>query len=157
VLSVPFNLRFVLASRAEAFTALTRIFLDETLGWYRQNARDLGVPRGRGGAVSVQHRFGGALNLNCHAHAVVIDDNGGCNSIDQSSVVAARFSPLRMRSASSRASSTPSPTYQAWYGVVSGTPEGRQKSAQKRRTRPSFSTRLSAGDRPSPGFASLSP
>lgn len=73
VLSVPFNLRFLLASRAEVFTAITRIFIEETLGWYQHSARGLGIPRARGGAVSVQHRFGGALNLNCHVHAVLID------------------------------------------------------------------------------------
>jgi hypothetical protein len=73
VLSVPFELRFLLASNAQAFTALTRIFMEETLAWYRRRAVKIGVSGGQGGAVSVQHRFGGALNLNCHVHAAVID------------------------------------------------------------------------------------
>jgi len=73
VLSVPFELRFLLASNAQAFTALTRIFMEETLAWYRRRAVEIGISRGQGGAVSVQHRFGGALNLNCHVHAAVID------------------------------------------------------------------------------------
>lgn len=50
VLSVPFNLRFLLAANAEVFTALTRIFIEETLHWYRQCGRDVGLPRTRGGA-----------------------------------------------------------------------------------------------------------
>lgn len=73
VLSVPFELRFLLASNAQAFTALTRIFMEETLAWYRRRAVEVGISGGQGGAVSVQHRFGGALNLNCHVHAAVID------------------------------------------------------------------------------------
>jgi hypothetical protein len=36
VLSVPFNLRFVLAGRAEVSTPLTRIFMEETLRFYRE-------------------------------------------------------------------------------------------------------------------------
>ncbi len=73
VLSVPFELRFLLASNAQAFTALTGIFMEETLAWYRRRAVEIGISDGQGGAVSVQHRFGGALNLNCHVHAAVID------------------------------------------------------------------------------------
>ena len=73
VLSVPFELRFLLASNAQAFTALTRIFMEETLAWYERSAAEYGVQKGRGAAVSVQHRFGGALNLNCHVHAAVTD------------------------------------------------------------------------------------
>ena len=73
VLSVPFELRFLLASNAQAFTALTRLFMEETLAWYERSAAERGILGGQGGAVSVQHRFGGALNLNCHIHAAVID------------------------------------------------------------------------------------
>jgi Putative transposase len=58
---------------AQAFTALTRVFMQETLAWYERSAAEHGIPKGRGAAVSVQHRFGGALNLNCHVHAAVID------------------------------------------------------------------------------------
>jgi hypothetical protein len=73
VLSVPFELRFLLASKAEAFMAMTRLFLEETLAWYTHTAAQDGISGSRGGAVSVQHRFGGALNLNCHIHAAVVD------------------------------------------------------------------------------------
>ncbi len=39
----------------------------------RERARDEGVDGGRGGAVVVIQRFGGALNLNVHFHALVLD------------------------------------------------------------------------------------
>jgi len=39
----------------------------------RDRARDDGVERGRGSAVVVIQRFGGALNLNVHFHALVPD------------------------------------------------------------------------------------
>ena len=43
------------------------------LGFLRRRARDAGVRDGRGGAVTAVQRFGGALNLNIHFHALVID------------------------------------------------------------------------------------
>ncbi len=43
------------------------------LGWLRQRARRRGVAGGRGGAVAIVQRFGSALNLNVHVHALVLD------------------------------------------------------------------------------------
>ena len=43
------------------------------LGFLRRRARDAGVTDGRGGAVAILQRFGGALNLNVHIHALVVD------------------------------------------------------------------------------------
>ncbi|OFV89694.1 MAG: hypothetical protein A3H95_14420 [Acidobacteria bacterium RIFCSPLOWO2_02_FULL_64_15] len=42
-------------------------------GWLRGRARWDGVQDGRGGAVAIVQRFGGALNLNVHIHALVVD------------------------------------------------------------------------------------
>jgi hypothetical protein len=39
----------------------------------RERARDAGVADGRGGGVIVIQRFGGALNLNVHFHALILD------------------------------------------------------------------------------------
>ncbi len=36
-------------------------------------ARQAGVTDGRGGAVAIIQRFGGAVNLNVHVHALVLD------------------------------------------------------------------------------------
>ena len=38
-----------------------------------RRARDAGVTDGRGGAVAILQRFGGALNMNIHFHALVVD------------------------------------------------------------------------------------
>ena len=43
------------------------------LGFLRHVARLAGVVDGRGGAVAIVQRFGGAMNLSVHAHALVID------------------------------------------------------------------------------------
>jgi hypothetical protein len=42
-------------------------------GFLRGRARKSDVIDGRGGAVVVLQRFGGALNLNVHLHALVLD------------------------------------------------------------------------------------
>ena len=43
------------------------------LGFHRRRARGVGVRDGRSGAVTIVQRFGGALNMNIHFHALVID------------------------------------------------------------------------------------
>ena len=53
--------------------AVVAVFLRALLGFLRARARDNGVADGRGGAVAVIQRFGGALNLNVHIHALVLD------------------------------------------------------------------------------------
>ena len=43
------------------------------LGFLRRRARRAGIADGRSGAVAIVQRFGGALNLNVHLHALVLD------------------------------------------------------------------------------------
>ena len=50
--------------------AVRRIFVRTLLAWRAGRA---GVARGRSGAVVVAQRFGSALNLNLHFHALVLD------------------------------------------------------------------------------------
>jgi hypothetical protein len=52
---------------------VTGIALRTVLGFLRRRARHEGVVDGRSGAVVVIQRFGGALNLNVHLHALVLD------------------------------------------------------------------------------------
>lgn len=73
VLSVPYRLRYQLAWHHDLCRALVGVFLRAVLGFLRARARDGGVADGRGGAVAVIQRFGGALNLNVHVHALVLD------------------------------------------------------------------------------------
>jgi hypothetical protein len=43
------------------------------VGFQRHRAREAGSPNGRGGAVTIVRRFGGAMNLNVHFHALAMD------------------------------------------------------------------------------------
>jgi hypothetical protein len=49
------------------------VFVRAVFGFLRARAREGGVAGGRGGAIAVIQRFGGALNLNVHVHALVLD------------------------------------------------------------------------------------
>jgi hypothetical protein len=43
------------------------------LGFLRRRAGQAGAREGRSGAVAIIQRFGAALNLNVHIHALVLD------------------------------------------------------------------------------------
>jgi hypothetical protein len=73
VMSAPFGIRFLLASRADAFTALTNIFIHQAFRWQRERARALGMGQVQSGALVTQHRFGSSLNLHTHLHAILPD------------------------------------------------------------------------------------
>jgi hypothetical protein len=62
--------------------AVSGVFVRAVLGDLRRRARQAGVPGGRGGAVAIIQRFGAALNLNVHVHAlgfdgVYVEEQGG--------------------------------------------------------------------------------
>jgi hypothetical protein len=73
VLSLPYRLRYRLAWDHDLCRAVVAVFVRAVLRCLRARARDDGVDGGRGGAVAVVQRFGGALNLNVHVHALVLD------------------------------------------------------------------------------------
>jgi hypothetical protein len=73
VLSVPYRLRYRLAWDHDLCRAVVAVYLRAVLGWLRRRARLDEVADGRGGAVAVLQRFSGALNLNVHVHALVLD------------------------------------------------------------------------------------
>ncbi len=73
VLSLPHRLRYILASDHALCRAVSGVFVRAVLGWLRRRARQAGVPGGRGGAVAIIQRFGAALSLNVHVHALVLD------------------------------------------------------------------------------------
>ena len=82
VLTLPPRLRYLLAWDHTLCRAVVAVYLRAVLGWLRHQARRRGVADGRGGAVAVVQRFGAALNLNVHIHALVLDgvfapDGGG--------------------------------------------------------------------------------
>lgn len=73
VLSLPPRLRYALAWDHALCRAVTGVFVRAVLGSLRRRARQAGVPGGISGAVAIIQRFGGALNLNVHVHALVLD------------------------------------------------------------------------------------
>jgi len=73
VLTLPSRVRYALAWDHALCRAVVAVFVRAVLGWYRRQARRTGVSNGRGGAVVIVQRFGSALNLNVHLHALVLD------------------------------------------------------------------------------------
>jgi hypothetical protein len=73
VLSFPYPVRLALAYDASLCSAVRRIVVRTLFGWHAGRAERAGVARGRSGAVVVAQRFGSALNLNLHFHALVLD------------------------------------------------------------------------------------
>jgi hypothetical protein len=73
VLSLPHRLRYLLAWDHDLCRAVSSVAIRAVLGFLRRRARHEGVADGRSGAVVVVQRFGGALNLNIHLHALVLD------------------------------------------------------------------------------------
>lgn len=53
--------------------AVVRVLLREVSRHHRTRAHERGLRDVRGGAVAVAQRFGGALSLNVHVHALVLD------------------------------------------------------------------------------------
>lgn len=63
VLSVPFELRGLIAARADALTAVSRIFIETVFARLRERAEMIGIAAPRCGAVTHVQRFG-SMNLN---------------------------------------------------------------------------------------------
>jgi hypothetical protein len=73
VLSVPFELRLLLAARADAFSAMMSLFIEQVFRRQRERAREAGLDAVQSGAVVAQHRGGSSVNLHPHVHGAVPD------------------------------------------------------------------------------------
>jgi hypothetical protein len=74
VLTVPHRLRYLLAWNHGLTRGVAGIFMRGVLGWLRRRARvEQGIADGRAGGVAIVQRFGAALNLNVHIHALIVD------------------------------------------------------------------------------------
>jgi hypothetical protein len=74
VLTLPWHLRRRLAYDADLTTAVLALFIRSVERLYaRLGAARLGVRGGRTGSVTTIQRFGSALNLNPHLHALFLD------------------------------------------------------------------------------------
>ena len=73
VLSVPYELRLLLARHPAALSAVGRIFVQEVFRFQTEQAKTRGLMHARCAAVLFPQRFGGSLNLNVHFHAALPD------------------------------------------------------------------------------------
>ncbi len=73
VLSLPHRWRYRLAWDHDPCRRVTAVFLRAVFRVLRDHARAAGGEPPQGGAVAIIQRFGGALNLNVHIHALVLD------------------------------------------------------------------------------------
>jgi hypothetical protein len=72
-LTFPFALRFLLARDYRLITAVLGIAVRILFAWQRRQARRQGFRAAKNAAVVFVQRFGGALNVNVHAHALLPD------------------------------------------------------------------------------------
>lgn len=72
VLSFPFSVRYLLAYNPSLVTKVLAIYLRIITNWYVKAARRNGHI-GKTAAVTFIQRFGGAINLNVHFHALLLD------------------------------------------------------------------------------------
>jgi len=73
VLTFPWKIRFLLAFDPELQKHVRRIFITTILRWMEKRAERRGLAPAKGGAAILVQRFGSALNLNLHFHALVLD------------------------------------------------------------------------------------
>ena len=73
VLTFPHRLRYRLAWNHDLCRAVVGVGVRAVVGFLRHRAREAGAADGRGGAVAIVQRFGGAMNLNVHVHTLVMD------------------------------------------------------------------------------------
>jgi hypothetical protein len=64
VLTVPFEIRALLAFDPKLLSLLRRIYVQETLRFFEAQLASTGVLQPRGGAVNFAHRVDGALRIN---------------------------------------------------------------------------------------------
>jgi hypothetical protein len=72
VVTVPWGRRWLLARKPELLAGVRRIAMSEVFGFYEGQVAARVLPS-RGGAVVATQRFGSALNLNVHLHALLAD------------------------------------------------------------------------------------
>ena len=89
VLSLPFALRFLLATDADALTQVLGIVY-RTISAYVLGKARLTRMAGATGAVTLIQRFGSALNLNVHFHMLMLD---GAYLVDTDAPVFRRIAP----------------------------------------------------------------
>jgi hypothetical protein len=73
VLTLPYELRKLVAFKADVLTAVARIFVESVFASYRARAKRSGVDAPQCGAVNFVQRCGSSVNLHVHYHLVALD------------------------------------------------------------------------------------
>jgi hypothetical protein len=73
VVTLPFELRALVAFDSDLNAAVRTLFVQTVSQAYRARASRAGLGEARTGSVTVTQRFGSALNLNPHHHALLLD------------------------------------------------------------------------------------
>ena len=73
VLSFPYKLRFLMAHNSKLTNKILSVFIQGIGSYQKKQAKKFGIPRTRPGSVTFIQRFGSALNLNVHFHALFAD------------------------------------------------------------------------------------
>jgi Putative transposase/Transposase zinc-binding domain len=73
VLTVPHEVRHILALRPDALTAQNRIFVEEVARWQKRQAEARGIEGGETGSVTFVQRFNATLGSFVHLHVLVPD------------------------------------------------------------------------------------
>lgn len=73
VLSFPYQLRYLMACNQGLTNASLKIFIQAVSSYQKKKAKDLGFKNVQTGSILFIQRFGSALNLNIHGHAVFAD------------------------------------------------------------------------------------
>ena len=73
VLSVPFEIRYLIAYKPEIVTQVLTIYVRVISSWIKKQARARGIRKPYTGSVTVIQRAGSALNLNTHLHGLFLD------------------------------------------------------------------------------------
>jgi hypothetical protein len=97
VMSVPYELRRVLAADAAMLTRTSRVFFEELRRWYREAS---GIARRdelkvEAGAITFVHRGGGSLNLHVHLHVIAADGVWRCATDGSTPVFVATRPPTK--------------------------------------------------------------
>jgi hypothetical protein len=72
VLTMPYELRRLVAFKADVLTAIARIFVESVFATYRTRAKRNGIENPQCGSVNFVQRFG-SLNLHVHYHLAALD------------------------------------------------------------------------------------
>jgi hypothetical protein len=73
VLTMPYELRKLVAFKADVLTAIAHIFVETVFALYRGRSKRDGVEALRWGAVNFVQRCGSSVDLHVHYHLVVLD------------------------------------------------------------------------------------